>query len=61
MKEKIENLIQHHKEACQELQMLIGELHEMGSKLEDSDGLIEKYSQEYTLRKVFLGQLEDIT
>lgn len=60
MKQKIENLIQHHKEACQELEFLLSELYDLKNKVEDSDGLIEKYSQELALRRLFVGQLENI-
>jgi len=60
MKQKIENLIQHHKEACQELEFLLNELYDLKSKVEDSDGLIEKYSQELAWRRVFIGQLNDL-
>lgn len=63
MKEKIENLIQHHKEACQELEMLLNELHGLENKTEEKDLVertIDKYSSELAWRKLFLQDLNDL-
>ena len=60
MKQKIEELIQHHKEAKLEVGELINELHNFKDKDEDCQKLIDKYSQEYAWRGVFINQLEDL-
>ncbi len=65
-KEKIEELIQHHKEACDDLTELVNELYGLegkSDKQEDIESLkqmIEKYSNEKAWRKVFINQLEDL-
>lgn len=63
MKTKIENLIQHHKESCQELEMLINELHGLENKTEEKDLVertIDKYASELAWRKLFLQDLNDL-
>lgn len=66
MKEKIQELIQHHTLACEELSELINELYGLknkSDKTEDIDALnqmIDKYSSEKAWRKVFINQLEDL-
>lgn len=66
MKEQIQELIQHHKTAKEECYGLINELRAIGrtkiseSEVEDLNKTIEKYSQEYSLRGVFISQLEDL-
>lgn len=60
MKEKIENLIQFHKEAKLEVSELIKELHSFKDKDEDCQKLIDKYSQEYAWRGIFINQLEEL-
>ena len=66
MKEKIGNLIQHHKTAKLECQELINELRSIGETLLDEEEVrdlnntIERYSQEYAWRGVFVSQLEDL-
>lgn len=62
MKEKIEQLIQHHTEACNELKMLINDLHGLRDKTDEKDlqDSIDMYSRELVWRKMFICQLEDI-
>lgn len=66
MKEKIEELIQHHKTAKEECYSLIDELRAIGetelskSEIIDLNNTIEKYSQEYAWRGIFISQLEDL-
>lgn len=60
MKEKIRELIQHHKEAKLEVSELIKELNQLKEKEADCEKLIEKYSEEYAWRGVFINQLEDL-
>ena len=61
MKHKIEELIQHHKSACEEVKELLNELHGLEGKDFDSiSELVDKYSEELALRRVFISQLEDL-
>jgi len=66
MKEKIEQLIQHHKLAKQECWELINELRAIGEtsltedEAKDLNRTIEKYSEEYSWRGVFISDLEDL-
>jgi hypothetical protein len=61
MKQKIKELIQHHKSACEEVKELLNELHGLEDKDIDSvSELVDKYSEELALRGVFIGQLEDL-
>lgn len=60
MKERIEQLIQHHKLAKQECWELINELREINKKDSEAKALIEKFAQEYSLRSVFISDLEDL-
>lgn len=66
MKHKIEELIQHHKVACEEVSELLRELHGLEGKsdnredIESLKQMIVKYSEEYAWRKVFINQLEDL-
>jgi len=66
MKQKIGELILHHKTSCDELKELLNELHGLEGKsdkqedIESLNKMIEKYSNEYAWRKVFISQLEDL-
>ena len=61
MKQKIEELIQHHKSACEEVKELLNELHGLeGKDIDSVSELVDKYSEELTLRRVFISQLEDL-
>lgn len=66
MKEKIVELIDHHKLACEELSDLINELFILKNKSsnqEDIDALNQTiwcYTNEKSYRKVFINQLEDL-
>lgn len=60
MKEKIEELIQHHNLACLELKELINELYGLKEKTDDVDLVIDKYASELAWRRVFIGQLEEL-
>lgn len=61
MKQKIEELIQHHKVACEEVSELLKELHGLEGKDFDSiSELVDKYSEELALRRVFISQLEKL-
>jgi len=66
MKEKIQELIQHHTTACNEITELINELYGLegkSDKQEDIDALnqtIERSISEKAWRKVFINQLEDL-
>ena len=61
MKQKIEELIQHHKSACEEVKELLNELHGLeGKDIDSVSELVDKYSEELSLRKVFISQLEDL-
>ena len=61
MKQKIEELIQHHKVACEEVKELLNELHGLeGKDIESVSELLDKYSEELALRRVFISQLEDL-
>lgn len=61
MKQKIEELIQHHKSACEEVSELLKELHGLeGKDIDSVSELVDKYSEELSLRRVFISQLEDL-
>ncbi len=61
MKQKIEELIQHHKSACEEVKELLNELHGLeGKDIDSVSELVDKYSEELSLRRVFISQLEDL-
>ena len=61
MKQKIEDLIQHHKSACEEVKELLNELHGLeGKDIDSVSELVDKYSEELALRRVFISQLEDL-
>ena len=61
MKHKIEELIQHHKSACEEVKELLNELHGLeGKDIDSVSELVDKYSEELSLRRVFISQLEDL-
>lgn len=61
MKQKIEELIQHHKSACEEVKELLNELHALeGKDIDSVSELVDKYSEELALRRVFISQLEDL-
>ena len=61
MKQKIKELIQHHKSACEEVKELLNELHGLEGKDFDSiSELVDKYSEELALRRVFISQLGDL-
>ena len=61
MKHKIEELIQHHKSACEEVKELLNELHGLeGKDIDSVSELVDKYSEELALRRVFISQLEDL-
>ena len=61
MKQKIKELIQHHKSACEEVKELLNELHGLeGRDIDSVSELVDKYSEELSLRRVFISQLEDI-
>ena len=61
MKQKIEELIQHHKSACEEVKELLNELHGLeGKDIDNVSELVDKYSEELALRRVFISQLEDL-
>ena len=57
MKQKIKELIQHHKSACEEVK----ELHGLeGKDIDSVSELVDKYSEELAFRRVFISQLEDL-
>ena len=61
MKQKIEELIQHHKSACEEVEELLNELQGLeGKDIDSVSELVDKYSEELALRRVFINQLEDL-
>ena len=62
MKHKIEELIQHHKSACEEVKELLNELNSLEGRkgFDNLSELIDKYSEELSLRRVFINQLEDL-
>ena len=61
MKHKIEELIQHHKSASEEVKELLNELHGLeGKDIDSVSELVDKYSEELALRRVFISQLEDL-
>ena len=61
MKQKIKELIQHHKSACEEVKELLNELHGLeGRDIDSVSELVDKYSEELSLRRVFISQLEDL-
>ena len=61
MKQTIEELIQHHKSACEEVKELLNELHGLeGKDIDSVSELVDKYSEELALRRVFISQLEDL-
>ena len=62
MKHKIEELIQHHKSACEEVKELLNELNSLEGRkgFDNLSELIDKYSEELSLRRVFISQLEDL-
>lgn len=60
MKEKIEQLIQHHKLAKQECWELINELREINKKDSEAKALIDRFTEEYAWRGVFISDLEDL-
>ena len=61
MKQKIKELIQHHKSACEEVKELLNELNSLeGKDIDSVSELVNKYSEELSLRRVFIGQLEDL-
>ena len=61
MKQKIKELIQHHKSACEEVKELLNELHGLeGKDINSVSELVDKYSEELSLRRVFISQLEDL-
>lgn len=63
MKDKIKDLIQHHKNACDELNHLINELHSLEGVRWDVQSekynKISKYGDELAWRKLFIQDLED--
>lgn len=66
MKEQIENLIQQHKLAKQEVLEFINSLQAIGEtvlteeEITDLNNTIERYNLEYHLRSVFVSDLENI-
>jgi len=66
MKQKIQQLINQHKEAKKEVFMMLEELNQIdGGELsyQEDDGLESLkmlYQQEYSLRDMMISQLEDI-
>jgi len=61
MKQKIKELIHHHKSACEEVKELLNELHGLeGKDIDSVSELVDKYSEELSLRRVFISQLEDL-
>ena len=61
MKQKIKELIQHHKSACEEVKELLNELHGLeGKDIDNVSELVDKYSEELAFRRVFISQLEDL-
>ena len=61
MKQKIKELIQHHKSACEEVKELLNELHGLeGKDIDSVSELVDKYSKELAFRRVFISQLEDL-
>lgn len=62
MKQKIKELIQHHKSACEEVKELLNELNSLEGRkgFDNLSELIDKYSEELSLRRVFISQLEDL-
>ena len=61
MKQKIKELIQHHKSACEEVKELLKELHGLeGKDIDSVSELVDKYYEELALRRVFISQLEDL-
>ena len=62
MKQKIKELIQHHKSACEEVKELLNELNSLEGRkgFDNLSELVDKYSEELSLRRVFISQLEDL-
>ena len=66
MKQKIEELIQQHKSACEEVKELLNELNGLSDikmSEENSNALINakiRAEEEYAWRGVFINQLEDL-
>ena len=61
MKQKIKELIHHHKSACEEVKELLNELHGLeGKDIDSVSELVDKYSEELAFRRVFISQLEDL-
>ena len=66
MKQKIKELIQHHKSACEEVKELLNELNGLSDikmSEESNNALINakiRAEEEHAWRGVFISQLEDL-